>query len=209
MIRVAIYEDHKDLRAALSALVGGTSDFELVGAFGDCLNAVSQCLALKPEVVLMDIDMPGMSGIEGVANLKKSQPEIEVVMLTVFDDDDRVFNAVCAGASGYLLKKTPPSRLLEALTEVKNGGAPMSPSVARRVLQLFPQGKRAAPATNFSELTARETEVLKVLAKGYSYKMVAAELEISIETVRTHVKRIYEKLHVHSLSEATAKLFLR
>jgi len=208
LIRTLIYEDNTDLRGALAALIGGTDGYELTGAFDNCTGVVAQVAALQPDVVLMDIDMPGMSGIEGVARLKKAHPKVEALMLTVFDDDDRVFQAVCAGASGYLLKKTPPARILEALREVTEGGAPMSPIIARKVLQLFP-GKPAERDADLDKLTAREMEVLKTLSRGFSYKMVAAELSISIETVRTYVKRIYEKLQVHSVSEAVAKAFLK
>ena len=208
LIRTLIYEDNTDLRGALAALIGGTEGYELTGAFDNCMGVVEQVAALHPDVVLMDIDMPGMSGIEGVARLKKAHPKVEALMLTVFDDDDRVFQAVCAGASGYLLKKTPPARILEALREVTEGGAPMSPVIARTVLQLFP-GKPAERDADLDKLTAREMEVLKTLSRGFSYKMVAAELSISIETVRTYVKRIYEKLQVHSVSEAIAKAFLK
>ncbi|HOY05863.1 MAG TPA: response regulator transcription factor [Saprospiraceae bacterium] len=207
-IRTLIYEDNSDLRGALAALIGGTEGFELSGAFDNCVNVVEQVAALHPDVVLMDIDMPGMSGIEGVARLKKVHPQVEALMLTVFEDDDRVFEAVCAGAGGYLLKKTSPLRILDALREVTEGGAPMSPVIARKVLQLFP-GKPAERDADLDKLTAREMEVLKTLSRGFSYKMVAAELNISIETVRTYVKRIYEKLQVHSVSEAISKVFLK
>lgn len=208
VIRTLIYEDNTDLRGALAALIGGTDGYELTGAFGHCLEVVAQVAALHPDVVLMDIDMPGISGIEGVARLKKAHPKVEALMLTVFDDDDRVFEAICAGASGYLLKKTPPARILEAIIEVTQGGAPMSPVIARKVLQLFP-GKPAARDADLDKLTTREMEVLQTLSRGFSYKMVAAELGIGIETVRTYVKRIYEKLSVHSVSEAIAKAFLK
>lgn len=207
-LRIVIYEDNAALRGALAALIGGTEGYELCGAFENCLGVVEQVAALRPEAVLMDIDMPGMSGIEGALRLKKAHPQVEVLMLTVFDDDERVFEAVCAGASGYLLKKTPPARILEALREVCEGGAPMSPVIARKVLQLFP-GKPAARDADLDKLTERELEVLKTLARGFSYKMVAAELGISVETVRTYGKRIYEKLQVHSVSEAVAKAFLK
>ncbi|MBL7783259.1 MAG: response regulator transcription factor [Saprospiraceae bacterium] len=207
-IRTIIYEDNTDLRGALAALIGGTEGFELSGAFDNCLGIVDQVTALHPDVVLMDIDMPGMSGIEGVVRMKKVHPQVEALMLTVFDDDNRVFEAVCAGASGYLLKKTAPARILEALREVTEGGAPMSPVIARKVLQLFP-GKPAERDADLDKLTAREMEVLKTLSRGFSYKMVAAEMNISIETVRTYVKRIYEKLQVHSVSEAISKVFLK
>lgn len=207
-IRTLIYEDNTDMRGALAALIGGTEGFELSGAFDNCLGIVEQAAALRPDVVLMDIDMPGMSGIEGVARLKKAHPQVEALMLTVFDDDNRVFEAVCAGASGYLLKKTAPARILDAIKEVTEGGAPMSPVIARKVLQLFP-GKPAERDADLDKLTARELEVVKALSRGFSYKMVAAELNISIETVRTYVKRIYEKLQVHSVSEAISKVFLK
>ncbi len=207
-MKVIIYEDNNDLRGALAALIGGTDGYELTGAFDNCVNVVNQVAVLKPDVVLMDIDMPGMSGIEGVVHLKKAHPQVEALMLTVFDDDERVFQAVCAGANGYLLKKTPPARILEALREVTEGGAPMSPVIARKILQLYP-GKPTEKDADLDKLTLREMEVLKTLARGFSHKMVATELKISTETVRTYVKRIYEKLHVHSVTEAIAKAFLK
>jgi DNA-binding NarL/FixJ family response regulator len=207
MLRTIIYEDNTDLRAALAALIGGTPGYELVGAFGDCTEVVAQCRTLRPEVVLMDIDMPKMNGIEGTRLLKKALPEVEIVMLTVFDDDGRVFDAVMAGASGYLLKQTPPSQILSALLEVKAGGAPMTPVIARKVLGFSQQQK--AKDSLLDALSPRELDVLKALAKGLSYKMVADELEISTDTVRSHVRKIYDKLHVHSLPEAVSKVFLK
>jgi DNA-binding NarL/FixJ family response regulator len=208
MIRVLLYEDNSDLRGALAALIGGTPGYELCGAFAECTRVAEQVAALQPHAVLMDIELPGMSGIEGVRLLKKSHPQVEALMLTVFDDDNRVFEAVCAGASGYLLKQTSPARILEALCEVTEGGAPMSPVIARKVLQHFP-GKTSEADIDLKTLTEREMAVLRSLAKGFSYKMAASELGISIETVRTFVKRIYEKLHVHSVTEAVAKLHRR
>lgn len=206
-IRVSIYEDNTPLREALEILLKGTEAYCLVGSYGDCTHIEEELPHDRPDVILMDIDMPGRSGIEGSYIVKRLSPATEVLILTVFDEDEKVFEAICAGASGYLLKKTPPARILEAIEEVYNGGAPMSPSIARKVLQLFPK----APAANLEldKLTAREQEVLHSLAKGNSYKMVAADLEISIDTVRTYIKRIYEKLHVHSVSEAIAKAFLK
>lgn len=207
MLRVILYEDNTDLRAAMAVLVGGTPGYELVGSFGDCTEVVGQCRALRPDVVLMDIDMPKMNGIEGTRLLKKAMPNVEIVILTVFDDDGRVFDAVVAGASGYLLKQTPPAQILSALLEVKAGGAPMTPVIARKVLG-FSQQKKTNEVL-LDALSPRELEVLKALAKGLSYKMAAAELDISTDTVRSHVRKIYDKLHVHSLPEAVSKAFLK
>ena len=207
MLRVIIYEDDSDLRSALAILIGGTVGYELVGSFGHCQEVVGQCRVLMPDVVLMDIDMPKMSGIEGTRLLKTAMPEVEIVILTVFDDDERVFEAVAAGASGYLLKQTPPTQILSAVLEVKAGGAPMTPVIARKVLGFSQQKK--ANANQFSDLSQREVEVLKALSRGLSYKMVAEELAISMDTVRSHVRKIYDKLHVHSLSEAVSKSFLK
>lgn len=206
-IRVAIYEDNKALRDSFALLLAGFNTYQLVGAFGDCLNIEAEVRQLLPDVILMDIDMPGRTGIEGALLAKRARPMTEVLMLTVFDDNDRIFDALSAGASGYLLKKTPPVKILEAIEDIYNGGAPMSSSVARKVLSIFPR----TPALNaeLDKLTAREQAVLQSLATGNSYKMVADALDISIDTVRTHIKRIYEKLHVHSVAEAIAKVFLK
>ena len=202
-IRVSIYEDNAPLREALSALVEDADDCKLVGAFGDCLRANDQTYQLQPDVVLMDIDMPGRDGIQAVTALHREFPTVEVLMLTVFDDDDRVFRALCAGASGYLLKQTTPDQIIEAIRDVYTGGAPMSPSIARKVIQTFPG--RSNQTADLDQLTSRESQVLHYLAQGMSYKLVAFELAIGLETVRTHIKRIYEKLHVHSVVEAVAK----
>ena len=202
-IRVAIYEDNQPLREALSALITDEDDYTLVGAFGDCLHANDQTYRLQPDVILMDIDLPGRDGIQAVTGLHREFPNVDILMLTVFDDDDRVFRALCAGASGYLLKQTTPDQILEAIQSVYAGGAPMTPSIARKVIQTFPT--RIGHSADLEQLTSRESQVLQYLAKGLSYKLVAAELTISVETVRTHIKRIYEKLHVHSVTEAIAK----
>lgn len=206
-IRVVLYEDNTPLRESMRILFFGLDQFELVGSFGDCLNIEEEVVQLNPDVILMDIDLPERSGIEGAYLARRANPSVEVLMLTVFDDNDKVFQAVCAGASGYLLKKTPPVRILEAIEDIYNGGAPMTPLIARKVLELFP--RQPAANTELDKLTPRELSVLKSLSRGNSYKMVAGELVISIETVRTHIKRIYEKLHVHSVAEAIAKAFLR
>lgn len=205
-IRVSIYEDNTPLREALEVLVAGVEGYVLAGAYPDCLQVEDHLAKREVDVILMDIELPGRSGIEGAYLAKRASPATEVLMLTVFDDDDKIFQALCAGASGYLLKKTPPARILEAIEEVYNGGAPMTPAIARKVIQLFPR----TPTHNaeLDKLSQREQEVLQNLATGSSYKMVAAELDISIETVRTYIKRIYEKLHVHSVAEAIAKAFL-
>ena len=205
-IRIGIYEDNESLRDALSLLVQTTDNFELAGAYGDCLNIEQQIATHRPHVVLMDIDLPGMSGIEATLRLHRQFPETDVLMLTVFEDDDYVFEAIRAGATGYLLKKTAPSRILAAIQEVYEGGAPMSPGIARRVMQSMHQS--TAP-NDLDQLTPREATILSLLAAGNSYKMVAAEAGISIDTARTHIKRIYEKLHVHSVTEAVAKYLTR
>lgn len=205
-IRISIYEDNESLRDALSLLVQTTADFELVGAYGDCLSLQQQIATNRPHVVLMDIDLPGMSGIEATLRLHRQFPETDVLILTVFDDDDRVFDAIRAGASGYLLKKTAPVRILAAIQEVYEGGAPMSPGIARLVMESF---HRSTIPHELDQLTPREAQILALLSAGNSYKMVAAEAGISIDTARTHIKRIYEKLHVHSVTEAVAKYLTR
>lgn len=205
-IRVAIYEDNAGLREVLASIIRESSEFELAGEFGHCLDVIQNTEVFKPEVVLMDIDMPGKTGIEGVSEIKKFFPQVEVIMNTVFDDDDRIIKAIKAGATGYLLKKNSLATLLSSIKDVKNGGAPMSPTIARRVLML---PANESGKTSISDLLSeREFEVLTLLSKGLSYKMVAEDVNLSIDTVRSHIKRIYEKLHVHSVTEAIHRVFI-
>jgi DNA-binding NarL/FixJ family response regulator len=201
-IRLLIFEDNDDLRESLSILFKGTPGIVFTGAFADCSRLVDDVKATQPDVVLMDIDMPGMNGIEAVWKIKQQFPLIQALMLTVFDDNDRVFQSICAGASGYLLKRTPPAKIIESVFEVAQGGGPMTASIAKKVLNMFPRFNAAKKDTE--QLSHRELEILALLVKGHTYKTVANELHISVETVRTHIKRIYEKLHVHNAHEAVS-----
>lgn len=203
MIRILVFEDNLDFVDSLSELISNADGLELVGIFNNCRNVVKNVAYHKPDVVLMDIDMPIENGLQGLRNIRTSGNDVIILMLTVFDDNDRVFQSVCNGASGYLLKSTPPEKIIEAIREACNGGAPMTPSVAKQVLKLFSQPFQKSE--DLQTLTAREHDVLSCLVRGYSYKMAAAELEISIETLRFHIKNIYSKLHVNSKSEAVAK----
>jgi DNA-binding NarL/FixJ family response regulator len=203
-IKIVVYEDNPDLRESLSVLLRGSMGFELVGAFVNCEKVAEQMQALRPDIVLMDIDMPVANGIKGLKIIKKIAPEVNVLMFTVFEDNENIFEAICSGAVGYLLKRTPPVRLLEAINDAYDGGAPMTSSVARKVLQMLPPQQRTADNVSY-KLTERETEILNLLVKGNSYKMIADKCGISIDTVRTHIKKIYDKLHVHSQTEAVAK----
>jgi DNA-binding NarL/FixJ family response regulator len=201
LIRLLIYEDDQDLREGLSQFLSSVYNFTVEGAFSNCDTIETDLRVLKPDILLMDIDMQGIGGIEGVRRAKLAFPNVNVLMFTVFDDDKKIFDAICAGADGYLLKKIPPDKIIEALKDVYNGGAPMTPSIARKVLQFFPK----VTVQEAEPLTEKEREVLLQLVNGNGYKQVAAELKISIETVRTHIKHIYSKLHVSSMSQAVAK----
>ena len=207
-IRVAIFEDNKALRESLFMLIDGSPGFSCTGCFANCRKVLEDVQNSEPQVVLMDIDMPGISGIEAVQIIKKQFPGIQVVMQTVFEDDDKIFASICAGASGYLLKKTAPAKILEALKEAVEGGAPMTPTVAAKVLQMFHKQSAQGPV-EFIDLSNREQEVLKHLVSGDSYKMIAAACYISIDTVKSHIKNIYQKLHVNSKSEAVAKAIIQ
>jgi DNA-binding NarL/FixJ family response regulator len=206
-LRIAIFDDNKNIRDSISLLLNTVPDFEVVGLFShglDCVQDVTNC---NPDVVLMDIEMPGITGIEAVKILRKEMPHIQILMQTVFEDDDRVFDSICAGASGYILKIHLNTRLIDAVRELQYGGSPMSPGIARKVmnkLQEIPQHIKPEQAPDYN-LTAREKEVLACVVEGLSYKMIADKLFISYETVRSHIKKIYEKLHVASLTEVVAK----
>mgnify|MGYP001558550842 FL=1 len=201
-ITVAVIEDEKEVRNGLSYILDHTEGCKCVGAFRSYEDALEE-LATVPDVLLSDIGLPGISGVEGVRLFKQKFPTTSVVMLTVYRDDDKIFQSLYGGASGYILKKDPPSRILEAIREVRDGGAPMSAEIAMRVLNAF---RSLAPQrSEDSGLTRREEEILHELVKGNSYKSTADHLNISIHTVRFHIRSIYEKLHVHSKSEAVAK----
>jgi DNA-binding NarL/FixJ family response regulator len=202
-VSVMIVEDRHETREGLAALIDGTEGFRCVGRFRSMEDALEGLRSLPPDVVLMDIGLPGMSGIEGVRVLTTRHPALSVLMLTVYDDDERIFDAMCAGACGYLLKKTPPARLLEGLKEVVGGGAPMSPEVARRVVALFRNVR--PPAHADYALTPHEIRLLKLLTNGHNYKTAAAELGITVHTVSFHLRQVYAKLQVHSKTEAVAK----
>lgn len=205
MIKLMLYEDNPQLREGLTMLLNGSDGFEVVGAFKNCNNVEDEVEAFAPDVILMDIDMPGTNGIEGLKRIRRVNTDVKVLMLTVFDDNKNVFEAVRSGANGYVLKKTPPARLIEYITEANSGGAPMTSSVATQVLKMF-SDMNSQQGVNY-HLSEREKQVLQLLVNGYSYKMIASEMFISIDTVRSHIKKIYEKLHVNSKSEAVAKAF--
>lgn len=202
-IKVAIIEDRQEIREGLATLIQFTENYSCVGRFHSMEEALQQIGAHTPDVALVDIGLPGMSGIEGIEILKSRYPQLLILVLTVYDDDERIFRAMCAGACGYLLKKTPPGRLLDSISEAVAGGAPMSPEVARRVVTLF---RKFAPPKNVDyQLTAHEIRLLKLLVEGYNFKTVAAKLGVSVNTIAFHMRNIYDKLQVHSKSEAVAK----
>jgi DNA-binding NarL/FixJ family response regulator len=202
-IKVAIIEDLRDVREGLAMLINGTSGYSCVGSFRSMEEAIAKLGREPPDIVLTDIGLPGMDGIEGIKILREQFPNLPCIALSVYDDDERIFAALCAGAVGYLLKNTQPARLLESLREVQAGGAPMSPEVARRVITLF---QNFTPPKNASyHLTPQEKELLKLLVEGHSYKTAAYHLDLSIHTVSFHLRNVYEKLQVHSKSEAVAK----
>ncbi|MEP7340894.1 MAG: response regulator transcription factor [Acidobacteriota bacterium] len=202
LIRVAIVEDDRATREGLGMLISGTPGYACVGTFRSVEDAL-RTLEEAPDVMLLDIQLPGMSGSDGVRVFRERFPELEVVMLTVLAEQQKVFESICNGACGYLLKETPPAKLLEAIGEAHAGGAPMSPEIARHVVTLF---QKTGPPEKFDDqLTPQELRLLRLLAQGYSYQGASGQLNISVNTVRDHIRSIYDKLHVHSKSEAVCK----
>lgn len=206
-LRIAIFDDNKDVRESICLLLQTEPAFEVVGVFSHVLDCVQEIKRCRPGIILMDIEMPQMTGIEAVMEIKKEFPQVPVLMQTVFEDDERVFDSICAGASGYILKNQLGEKLIDAIKDIQNGGAPITPSIARKVLNKMQQSAgliRPEAAPDY-QLTAREKEILSCVTRGLSYKMIAAELFIGYETVRTHIKHIYEKLRVASLTEMVSK----
>ncbi len=202
-IRIVVYDDSQERRDSLRALIAMSEGLTLVGEGADCSSVIDDMERYAPDVVLMDIHMPGIDGLEGLHKIKETYPDIRVLMQTAFDDDEKIFTSIRYGASGYILKRDSPQRLLQAIQEVSEGGAVMNPGIAKRVLDFFTPVKEKSP------LSAREEEVLALLAKGMSYKMIADRLGVSYTTVNTHTKHIYEKLHVASVGEAIAYYYKR
>jgi DNA-binding NarL/FixJ family response regulator len=202
VIKVAVVEDQNKFRDAVTTLIDGTEGFHCSGSYRSMEEALEKIARDLPDVVLMDIGLPGMSGIEGTRRLKERFPQMILLVHSVYDDDERIFDALCAGASGYLLKKTPPARLLEGLQEAAQGGAPMTPEVASRVIKMFREHR---PPDRSYELTPHELRLLKLLMEGHNYKTAAADLGVTTHTISFHLQKIYEKLHVHSKTEAVAK----
>ena len=203
LIKVAIVDDDEGIRTSLAALIRRAQNFRLTGDYPDAETALKEIPRRPPDVVLMDINLPGMNGVECVRQLKATLPSLHILMLTVYEDSDSLFNSLKAGASGYLLKRTASARLLEAIRDVYDGGSPMTPQLARRVVQFF--SRPGGEDSSVAKLTPGEKEFLDQLAKGYAYKEIADRMKISIDTVRSYVRTVYEKLHVHSRTEAVVK----
>jgi DNA-binding NarL/FixJ family response regulator len=201
ILRVQVYEDNDELRNMLSMLLSHSAGFEICGAFSNCTGVLKNISEKKPDVILCDIDMPGVDGIEGVRIIREKNKEVLIIMYTVFDDNEHLFDALCEGANGYLLKGESPAEILAAIKEVYEGGAPMSPGIAKKVLGLFAKQRQKGK----SDLTEREKEILSLMIQGKSAKMISSHINISFQTVRTHIKNIYDKLHVHSQTEAVSK----
>ncbi|HYX28528.1 MAG TPA: response regulator transcription factor [Pyrinomonadaceae bacterium] len=203
IVKVTIIEDQREIREGLRFLIGSTDGYQCNGSYGSAEEALTRISEDLPDLILIDIGLPGIDGIDGTRILKERYPEIQIVTLTVYDDDERIFDALCAGASGYLLKKTPPARLIESLKDALNGGAPMSPEVASRLIKIFKDIR--PPERADYQLTPHEVRLLKLLVEGHSYKTAAAELGSSVNTIGFHMRSIYRKLQVHSKSEAVVK----
>jgi DNA-binding NarL/FixJ family response regulator len=201
-VNVILFEDNEQLRESLVVLIKSSPEYKVLGDYNNCLDAATIIRRLKPDVVIMDIDLPDQSGIQGTRIVKETNPDTAVIMYTMFEDDKKIFDSLCAGANGYILKITTPYKLFDAIHEVMEGGAPMSPTIARRVLQSFQQKNMQQSY----DLSKRENEILHHLTEGYSIKFIAAELDIAYETVRSHLKNIYSKLHVNCGKEAIAKV---
>jgi DNA-binding NarL/FixJ family response regulator len=202
-IKVLIYEDNESLRKSIQTLLQWNSEFDVVAAMPDATSVTDDIAVLKPDVILMDIDMPGGNGVAAVTTIRSTSNQVPVIMFTVFDDEENIFNAICAGANGYLLKKNF-DQIPASIKDVLDGGAPMTGSVAKKVLTFVPQNK-SAKSLDIETLSPREKEILEYIVKGYSYKMVAAQINIATETVRSHIKKIYKKLQVNSATEAAYK----
>lgn len=203
MIRLLIYEDNEKLRKSLQLLLSGMQDIMLLDAYTNCVHVKEQVTESQPDVILMDIDMPRVNGIDGVRIIKETSPEVNVLMHTIFDDDDKIFRSLAAGADGYILKTATPLELYNAIKDVSIGGSPMSPGIAKKVLESF--RKNDSKESEVAELSQREMDILQMLTKGYTYKRISSECNISIDTTRTHIKNIYNKLHVNCSNEAVAK----
>ena len=204
-IRVTVFDDHPVIRDNIEMLVDAEDDMICTGMFPDCTDLERKIEKSNPDVIIMDIQMPGMNGIEGVKQIKKNFPAAKILMQTVFEDEQRIFDSICAGASGYILKKSSAEEIVKAIRDTYAGGSPMTPTIAMKVLEKFRADHKTAGNENDFGLSDREKEILALLSKGKSYKMIADELKISFYTVDSHIRKIYEKLHVHSMTEAVDK----
>ena len=202
-VRVLLYDDNEALRQSMETLIREEKDMQVIAAMSNAETVETDIRELKPDVVLMDIDMPAVNGVSAVKRIRQVDAALPIIMLTVFDDNENIFNAVCAGASGYILKRCASEEIPGAIRNVLGGGAPMTGVVARKVLQMVPAAR--GPETEDVNLSQREVQILQLLARGFSYKMIAAEIKVSMDTVRFHIKNIYDKLHVHSAPEAVSK----